>query len=202
MAWRYPLVSRQTVVNVYSDIQRPSQYITFGLISATTLMVLCVLIRPDSLSVDYGLSYFGVFLSTLVPYTAAYMLYAFCIWKASLIQLEQVWRQRILAWLLRIMAVQIIGLLLTPYNRLYNIHVFFGIGLFSLQIILSLFMVAKWLAANWMNISLLLIEILAGLASLYYLPRAQGMLLQTQVVFQLAFAFLLIRGLGSWNRKP
>ena len=173
---------------------RSSQYFSFGLFGAMLLLALCVIIRPDSLAVNYGLSYFGIFLSTIVPYAAAFMLYAFCLWKASEMSIEDSRQNTIIAWVMRIMAIQVIGLLLTPFNHLYNIHVFFGAGLFSLQLVLSISFII-WITNNWLNVLLVVIEFLSGLASLYYLPQAHGLLLQTQFVFQLAFGFLLMRTL-------
>ncbi len=172
----------------------PSQFVSIGLFSAMALLCLCVIIRPDSLAVNYGLSYFGIFLSTVVPYAAAFMLYAFCLWQASVINLDDIRHSRFIGWIMRIMSIQIIGLILTPFNRLYNVHVFFGAGLFSLQLLLSVSFIV-WIASNWLNVTLVLIEFLSGVASLYYLPQAHGLLLQTQVIFQFAFGLLLIRTL-------
>lgn len=195
MTRKYLLKLPQSILNARYNEKRPSQYVGFGLFGATLLFGLCVFIRTDSLRVNYGLSYFGIFWSTIVPYTAGFLLYAFCLWKASDIQLENSRRSLVLAWTLRIMSIQMIGLLLTPYDRLYNIHVFFGAGLFSLQLVLS-FLLLKWLLLNWINVALVFIEFLSGLVSLYYLPQSRGLLLQTQVIFQLAFGYLLIRTLS------
>jgi len=196
MTRKYLSTLPNSILNVRYNQKRPSQYISFGFFGAMVLLGLCVVIRIESLSVKYGLSYFGIFLSTIIPYTAAFLLYAFCLWKASDLQLEDPRRGTVLNWILKIMAVQVIGLLLTPYNHLYNIHVFFGAGLFSLQLVLSLLLI-KWLLFNWVNLTLVMIEFLSGVASLYYLPQSRGLLLQTQVIFQLAFGYLLIRALAS-----
>lgn len=196
MAQKNLLTTARSRLNVISETRRPSQYISFGLIGAMILLGLCVIIRPDSLSVNYGLSYFGIFTSTIIPYAAAFLLYAFSLWKASDLTLGSPIITKTLNWAMRIMSIQVIGLILTPYNRLYGIHVFFGAGLFSLQLLLS-FMLLKWLISNWINIGLVVMEFLSGLASLYYLPQTHGLLLQTQVIFQLAFGVLLIRALGN-----
>ena len=196
MARKNLLTPIRSIFSVSNNNERPSQYVSYGLFGAMILLGLCVIIRPDSLSVNYGLSYFGIFISTIVPYAAAFMLYAFFLWRASEVRLENSRRAKAITWSMRIMSIQVIGLLLTPYNRLYSIHVFFGASLFSLQLLLSLALL-KWLVTNNLNAGLVIIEFLSGLASLYYLPRSTGMLLQTQVIFQLAFGILLIRALGS-----
>jgi len=54
-------------------------------------------------------------------------------------------------------------------------------------------LILKWLASNLVNIGLFGLELLCGIAAWYYLPLSQGLLLQTQVIFQLAFAALLVR---------
>lgn len=192
-------ITSQSILSVLSETRRPSRYIGFGLLGAMILLALCVFIRPDSLRVNYGLSYFGIFVSTVIPYSAAFLLYAFSLWKASDITLEDVRLSNVYSWVMKIMAIQVVGLILTPYNRLYDIHVFFGAGLFSLQLLLSLALL-KWLVSNWINIGLFLIEFLSGLASLYFLPLSQGLLLQTQVIFQLAFGILLFRVLSSLEK--
>lgn len=196
MASKNILASFQSILNVQYNTMRSSQSFSFGLFGALILLGLCVIIRPDSLSVNYGLSYFGIFSSTIVPYAAAFLIYALFLWKASEVRFEDSRRGKILTWVMRVMSIQVIGLLLTPYNRLYNVHVFFGASLFSLQLLLSLALL-KWLVYNWINTSLVIAEFLSGLASLYYLPLSHGLLLQTQVVFQLVFGFLLIRMLRS-----
>jgi hypothetical protein len=199
MTWRERVLDRRMFGAIRTRLTA-AQYIEIGMATAFPLLLLCTLLRPNSLSVNYGLSYFGVFLSTIVPYALAFCAYAFCLWKASESEFIKIKQPTIVRWFLRIMVIQIIGLLLTPYTRFYNIHVFFGAGLFSLQLLLSLLCII-WSSLDLLNVSLLLIEFGSGLAALYYLPRATGLLLQVQVVFQLAFGLLLVRVLKADSKS-
>jgi hypothetical protein len=201
MALRSALTLQRSFSIIRSNIKRPSRYITYGLAAAIVLLTFCIILRPESLNVDNGLSYFGTLKTTIVPYTIAYLLYALSLWKVSTIRFGSLWQHRIFTWVFRIMIVQIIGLLLTPGNSVYDIHLFFGSGLFVLEVLLSTCLVA-WLAFSWLNVSLVMAEIFSGIASFYFLPWTRGPLLQTQVLFQLAFGILLIRALTVLELKP
>ena len=175
-----------------TSVKRSPRYLIYGPLISLGLLLLCVFIRPDSLSVDQGLSYFGVYKLTVIPYGAALLLYAFCLWRASELGDHRAWYRSILSWSLKLMALLVVGLLATPDNVLETLHMIFGSSLFVLQLLISL-LILKWLASNLVNIGLFGLELLCGIAAWYYLPLSQGLLLQTQVIFQLAFAALLVR---------
>ena len=176
----------------HGSVKRPSQYLIYGSLISFGLLLLCVFIRPDSLSVDNGLSYFGIYKLTVIPYGAALLLYAFCLWKASAASDNRAWQRRILSWSLKLMALLVVGILATPDTFLGSLHMFLGSSLFILQLILSLLLL-KWLTPHLINFALFGLELLSGIAAWYYLPLSRGPLLQTQVVFQLAFIGLLAR---------
>lgn len=159
--------------------------------SVAALLGVCILIRPAGLAANEGFSYFGDYKLTVVPYSAAFILYAFYLWKLSEITGFATQRFRMLSLSLRAMAVLTIGLAITPSDLINSIHVIFGGALFGLQFVVSLWLSGWWLR-NWLTISLFAVELIGGLICFYYLPMTQGLLLQGQAIFQLAFSALLI----------
>lgn len=180
--------------------KRLPRYLIYGPLISLGLLLLCAIIRPDSLSVDQGLSYFGIYKLTVVPYGIALVIYAFCLWRASELGEHQAWYQRVLGRSLKLMALLVVGLLATPDTILETWHMIFGSSLFVLQLLMSL-LILKWLASNLINFGLFILELSCGIAAWYYLPLSQGLLLQTQVIFQLAFVVLLLRTLVITSRK-
>lgn len=170
--------------------------VTYGLAAAFVLLAVCVLIRPAGLAANDGLSYFGGFATTIVPYSLAFFLNAFFCWEAAKGLNNGHFPYKYAATSLRVMAVLLIGLLLTPHELVNYIHTKIGAALFSFQLVLSIWLLIK-VYFNWQNAALVLSELLSGVAALYYLPKAHGLLLQAQVIFQLAFGILLIRVLNK-----
>lgn len=173
-----------------------SRKVSYGLAAAFALLAVCVLIRPAGLAANDGLSYFGGFATTIIPYSLAFFLNAFFYWEAARGLDNGHFPYKYAATSLRVMAVLLIGLVVTPHQLVDPIHTKIGAALFSFQLLLSIWLLIK-LAPSWQNITLVLAEVLSGLGALYYLPKAHGLLLQFQVIFQLAFGWLLIRALNS-----
>jgi hypothetical protein len=195
------LALRQVLVKARSDTERSIAYIAYGLTLAAVMLAVCIVIRPQSLRVDYGLSYLGVFTDTIVPYAIALLGTAFCVWRASEL-VTDFDHGLIIGRSMKIMACQLIGLLLTPYTRFGGAHEFFGSTLFLVQLGLACLAI-KWLGGSDRHMTLLTgIMLLGGLAAAYYLPQSRGFELQAQVVFQLAFWVLFIRLLRGLQLQP
>jgi hypothetical protein len=201
MRGRGLLAVGQLLVKARSDTERSIAYVTYGLTLTAFMLAVCILIRPQSLRVDYGLSYLGVFANTIVPYAVALLGAAYCMWRASEL-VTDVGHSLIIGRSMKIMAFQLIGLLLTPYTRLEGAHIFFGSTLFLVQSGLAC-LAMKWLGGSDRHITLLTgIMVLSGLAAAYYVPQSRGLELQTQVVFQVAFWVLFIRLLRGLQLQP
>ncbi|HEX3426358.1 MAG TPA: hypothetical protein VHT30_09515 [Acidimicrobiales bacterium] len=168
---------------------------------AAVLLAACVVIRPASLTADDGLSYFGVSLSTVLPYAAAYFWQSACYWRVSRAVARGSRANIGLALSLQAMAVLIAALVVAPTSLVGFLHDTLGTVLFCLQLALSIWWVLRTDAA-WQGRTLLAIEFLAGVVALYYLQRHLGLLLEAQVVFQLAFGLLLIRRLDGLFSDP
>lgn len=159
-------------------------------------LVACVLIRPQGLSTNDGISYFGIFRETFIPYAFGLLGAAFYTWRA-MGQLPQ--QEKVLRAMLKVYVPLIIGLVLTPYatgNWVDYVHTVCASALFSLQLVLSAWL-AKRMGLPWWSLLLILVEVGSGLLSAIYLSPTHGFLFQAQVVFQMAFGALLILGLQT-----
>jgi hypothetical protein len=167
------------------------QYIYIGLSLAVILILICIYISPEGLKANDGLSFFGGKGWTIIPYSLAFAFYALCMWLASLKINSKDETAKYLKSLLKIMALLLIGLTITPHTIIDPIHTAFGTALFLVQLVAS-----GWLAyKNGKNIAiyiLIIIMLISGLFSAYYLPLKSGFLLQTQIFYQVAFAGILI----------
>jgi hypothetical protein len=201
MRGRGLLAAGQVWVKARSDSERSIAYVAYGLTLAAVMLAVAILIRPESLGVDYGLSYLGVFTNTVVPYAVAFLGVAYCLWRASEL-VTDLDHSLMIGRSMRIMACQLIGLLLTPYTRFGEAHELIGSTLFLVQLGLACLAI-KWLGGSDRNLTLLTaVMLVGGLASAYYLPQSRGFELQTQLVFQLAFWVLFIRLLRGLQLRP
>jgi hypothetical protein len=192
---------RQVLVKGRSDTERSIAYVTYGLTLTAVMLAVCIWIRPESLRVNYGVSYLGVNTNTIAPYAVGLLGAAFCMWRASeLVTASD--HGLIVGPSMKIMAFQLIGLLLTPYTHLNDPHILFGSTLFLVQLGLA-FLAVKWLGGSDRQIPLLAgVMVLSGLAAAYYLPQSRGFELQAQVVWQLAFWVLFIKLLRGLQLQP
>lgn len=171
------------------------RHIATGLSLAVVFFTVAMVIRPQGLAANDGLSYYGSFRTTIIPYSLAFLASAYYYWQTALtIQKKPSYRHQ-LAPALKFMAVLCIGLLVTPHTLVDPIHTAIGSTLFAFQLVVSvwLLVVTRW---RWQIIAGTAIELLSGIAALHYLPKPHGLLLQTQVIFQLAFGLLLMYALN------
>lgn len=177
------------------------RYISLRLGIVALLLATCVVIRPEGLAANNGFSYFGDHKTTVVPYSLAFILYAFYLWKLSEITGFMELRLRTLSVLLRIMAVMVIGLLITPSDLIDSVHVVFGTILFGLQFLVAIWF-AGWWQRSWLTIGLAALVLVGGLMSFYFLLKPHGLLLQGQTIFLLAFSALLVVILAGTEIPP
>ena len=169
---------------------KPHQLVWTGFLAATILFVLCIVSRPESLGHNDGLSYFGAVWWTVVPYTIAFSTYALFCWLASNKVPSTNRSSKLMHWLLRLMAVLLFGLIITPHTVINSIHKVFGSTLFASQILLSVYLYYK----NPKKLYILLliaVMFVSGLFSAAFLFTPSGFMIQAQIVYQLAFVVLL-----------
>ncbi len=148
------------------------------------------------LAVNAGISYYGLYRETLLPYAAALLGAAYFALRAIDALPPD---EKILRLALKTYALLIVGLVITPYTVstwLNYLHIVCGTALFSLQLLLSCWVAWK-LRYIWWSIGLLLVELASGIAAAHYLNLTHGFLLQSQLTFQMAFGALLVLSLPA-----
>lgn len=158
--------------------------------------ITCIALAPASLSDNSGFSYFGHHELTVAPFIIGLIGAAYFLLRAA-DGLSPGKTGRILAYGFRFMAILMVGVAVVPAigNGWYDlIHRLFGSLLFITELSLSVWLLrqAKGL---WPNYFVFLLQMLGGVLALIYLSPAQGFELQGQLLFQLAFSFLLFRNL-------
>ncbi len=172
------------------------QHIYIGISIAVSLLLVCVLLDPQSLSANNGFSYFGAMAKTVIPYSLAFLSYAFFLWLASNSLKEKCQTAKILKIILIIMAIFMVGLTITPHTVLANIHKFFGTSLFVTQLLTAFYLVVRN-GRNLLTYLFILIMLTSGLFSYFYLSLDSGFMIQSQLIFQIAFAGILINYLKN-----
>ena len=172
------------------------QHIYIGIGISISLLVICIFLDPRSLADNNGFSYFGAIGKTVVPYSLAFLIYAFFMWLASNSIKQKNQSAKFLKIVLIIMALFMVGLTVTPHTVLVNVHKFFGTSLFVTQLITSFYLVVRN-GRNYLVYFLIFMMLTSGLFSWYYLSLDEGFMIQSQLVFQIAFAGILINYLKN-----
>lgn len=161
-----------------------------------TGLIACVALKPHGLVADSGVSYFGNFKLTIIPYAFALLGGAWFLYKAA--QVLPVSEYRLTKVCLNFFAILCIGVFATPYsvsNLVDWAHKIVGITLFSAQLILTAWITIK---SNFNNFlcTVWVCEFLAGVLCAIYTPTPTGYLLECQVLFQIAFTIFYVKYLG------
>lgn len=175
-------------------------YFIAGQLGFFAALVVCVLMLPQGLFANHGFSYYGDYASTTLPYRLAFLVCGVCTLLASF-ALPPAMPFRAISYAFRLMPVLYLGIVITTVPHaapnsavMDNIHRAVGVTLFVLQFALS-----AWLArrngADRLTLLLVLLLFAGGLASLLAMLYIIHYLIEGQLLFQLAFALLIIRGL-------
>lgn len=154
------------------------------------------------MSANDGISYYGVFKQTVIPYVIALLGPSYFSIKAA----DQLSKDslKFVKYSFIAMAILTLGVMSTPDTLSYfmaNLHKVFGICLFVLQLCLSGWLVAR-LHYEPLTTAFATLELIGGLASYFYLAPTQGLLLQSQVLFQIGFGGTMIRSLSLILHQP
>ncbi|MGA3150147.1 MAG: hypothetical protein ABSD10_00805 [Candidatus Saccharimonadales bacterium] len=172
------------------------RYLAYSQAVFFAAVLLCIAIAPASLAANTGLSYFGVREKTVLIYGIGLILSAYFILKALRFapKVPGMWP---VTRGLRLLPPLMAGVAITPYsidNWFDWIHHALGITLFSLQLLIAIWLVARSFR-DWLNWLLLAAQFAGGIISLIYLAPSHGLLIQGQLIFQAAFGILLFRNL-------
>ncbi len=154
-------------------------------------LLIDVLIRPESLANNSGISYFGIFLNTLPAYVAGLSMSSYIIARFAFLKIK---KYRVVRVMLIALFPFNLFLITFPYdvNRFYaDVHQTFGVLIFVFELLISLYISEK-LGKIFFNRLLLSIELISGLFSAYYLAPKNGFLMQAQIIYQIAFGLMLL----------
>jgi hypothetical protein len=158
-------------------------------------LLICVALKPGGLTANDGISYYGIFARTVVPYAAALLGSALCVRRALRWAAAASPKPAYLGGMANGLAVMSAGVVLTPYsaNLLFDfVHTLLGTAVFILQLILGATLL-RWTAGDPWVAAFLLAQFASGIfCAIYVLPK-DGWLIEGQLAFQLAFGALLIR---------
>ncbi len=174
------------------EYKRISQYIQTALIVFFILLLICIFIRPTGLIANSGISYYGKYLDTLIPYTLAFLAFGAATWKSAAIINKEAKFDKYVRRALQIITILFLGVLVTPHTLLPQEHVFFGSTLFAMQLV-SATMLVFMVKRDLINSILLIVAYFSCLASLIFLNTSHGWMIQSQVIFQISIWLLFIR---------
>ena len=169
---------------------KQSQHLLYSLFATSILLLACIIMRPAGLAANDGLSYYGSVWVTLIPFTAALLVYMNALWVFAA-SLGNTRDDKRLATAFRIMAFFVITVIITPISIMEDFHSLLGLFLFIIQFAVSIKILR--LKFSRLDVGLVVIEAAAFAAGLYYANFNDGLLLQCQVIFQLAFWIQFIR---------
>ncbi len=176
---------------------RANKLIAVGMLCFSLGLIICVLLKPVGLGVNSGISYFGNYRLTIVPYAIAILGYGLInILLARCISAKELWP---LKHSLYVLAVLSLIITITPYSvssLLDNIHTATGTVLFLLQLILSGWLIIKMHYDRW-PIVFSGLMLASGIAAAFYIEGPHGFLIQAQIVFQWSFAAVLYTAVNN-----
>lgn len=158
-------------------------------------LLMCVVLKPRGLSANDGISYYGIFRRTVVPYAIALLGSGMFTWRALRWAAPASPAPAYVRGMAGCLAAMSAGVVLTPYslNLVFDwVHTILGAAVFILQLVLGAQLLG-WTGGDAWITGFLLIQLASGVfCAVFVLPK-HGFLIQGQLAFQLAFGALLIR---------
>jgi hypothetical protein len=164
-------------------------------------VALCLLINHGEMAENDGISFYGVYHSTIEILVVGYVVAALGLWRiANYFKLSRVSPFTVLAT--RLVGIGLVALLLTPYNKgaFFNwSHMIVGVFGALLQLEITLQLLRRFPSIP--GITALIVQLVGGIICAASLPDWQfRYLLPGEIVFQIGFAgslFVGIRGLSA-----
>lgn len=177
------------------------RYVWWGQLCFYVGLIACVILKPQGLTANSGISYYGNYVETILPYIVALLGAAYFTIKTA----EQFTDPALatIKHFLTVIGLLVLGIMVTPDSLgpfMDGLHKACGISLFVLELLLSLFLVVKLRPKLWLVV-FVGIQLAGGIASLIWLAPAHGYLFESQVVFQLGFGALLVYSLPRLANK-
>jgi hypothetical protein len=174
-----------------------------NLIYAQVSFFLClgldVIITTKVFKNNRGLSFYGEHLYTAIPFALGFILCDLFLLKAASLLNEGGETFEGFIWPLRILALLLILIVLTPdtLNGLFNVlHIMDSSLLFLFELLFSIWLVARW-HSSWLTWLLLVGQFLAGVMCGLSEFQFSRYLSEGTLVYQLFFSFILILVMSS-----
>ena len=171
------------------------RYFLIGQTGLLLSILICIILMPQSLFANDGISYFSAHKVTILPYSAGLLLTAWFSFKVAQSLPDNSYK--VVKAGFRTFSIMLLTVVAVPYGINFTfeyIHTLLSAALFLVQ-----FMMMWWLAfkVKWDGISLRLLLLLAVeiIGTVMYLGPQKGYLLEGEVAFQLTFAFAAYRSI-------
>lgn len=159
-------------------------------------ILVAIALKPQGLGTNNGISYYGIFAVTFIPYAIGLIGGAVFCYRSALHITDHALRPIRYALFAIAFFTVIVGVTPYSFDRFTSTaHRLAGTILFTVQFLLSLWLTAK-LHYIRQGVMLMIIEFVAGIACAYYVNFSYGFLIQFQVLFQFAFGTLLLYSLA------
>ena len=168
-----------------------SNYLYLSLLLFIFGVIVSCIIKPHGLVANCGVSYFGIYALTLVPYFVSLIGPAILFILAARLLGN---KNELLKNFFWAFAILLIGLGITPYSInsfVSALHTTLGSILFASQLLLSGIIAIEYKHHRSLTY-LWIIEFIAGVMCALYVTPQKGYLLEYQVAFEIAFSTILI----------
>lgn len=177
-------------------LERTARYLIWSLGTSLLGAAVCIILKPHGLAANAGLSYFGNFKLTIIPYGVALLGGSYFLHQAASSLPAKGYELTKAA--LTFFSILYVILFITPYT-LNNIvdwtHTITGVILFSCELILTSWFVFKSSFNRFLSVAWVC-QIASGILCAIYTPVPRGYLLQCQIVFQIAFTTIYVKYLS------
>ena len=175
------------------------RYLIYGQIGFFVCISIAILLAPSGLHANHGLSFYGVTWPTTVLYAIGFFLIGYFSAKATKYFASDSVEHKVITKILRLVPWLLFAIYVTPYSVgqwMDDIHSAFGSTLFVLELGLAIWL-AFFVLRDRILKFLTITQFAGGLVSFFSLLGFMSLLIQGQIVFQLAFGVLIIRAVAA-----
>lgn len=164
-------------------------------------VLVCVLLMPQGITANEGISYYSARLLTVLPYSAGMLGAAWYSLKISGI-MSSMDKEALTYWFrgLALLALLVVLVPFTISPSIEFLHIVLSALLFIAELLFMLF-IALAVQRDKGNTLLLLLGVTAMLVTLSYLNPVKGYLIFGELAFQVIFAATIYRLLSTMNYK-
>jgi hypothetical protein len=172
---------------------RAAAFVRDSQIAFFAFLLVCVLLDPTGTQTNRGVSYYGDYALTRLPFTLAF-LGAILLWLAAVGALPPTRLGRRLAVLFRVIAALLLAIMISTYSlaqAVITLHVTLGVTFFTVQGLAGIWL-AGWVCPDRPALVRLALLVAAGLAALLALMGLWPWLILWQVIYQVMFAGIVL----------